>query len=397
MEKKKEPRIDVVYDWNKRADETKKKNGTVYVRVYFGRNNRKYITTDVHVLPSQWSDKYWVVRREDAAQLNQMIQEQVDTCKKKISDVLTMQNVVDKHVVFDMPTTGQMKVDRSDASFLNWMHDQIIHARIAEGTRRHHMCVLANLESFGKIRRFEDVTTTNLRAWKNYLQSRTVTKMVDGVETKVPVETITVYGYWKRLKHWIIVAQEERLLPLTAMLGVKFDRGESKEREFLTDEEIEKWTNVELTNVHLCQARDRFLVQIATGLAYIDLMKADFNHRMEIDGQLVITKRREKSRKQYFTVILPFAVPILERWGWQIPSISNQKYNKYLKEIASACGIDKTVTSHIARHTYATWCLSHGIPLEVVRDTLGHTSIKTTEIYAKLVNRKVIDAFKNIK
>lgn len=391
MEIKKEPKISVVFDYEHRSNESEGKTGTVYVRVYYARTSRKYISTGVHVLPSQWSDEYWVIRRADAAQLNGLIQDQIDNCKKKISEALTMQSVI------DMPTTTQMKVDRSDASFLDWMRYRIQEARIAEGTRRHHKTVLSNLEEFGKIRRFEDVTPDKIRQWKKFIESRTVTKMIDGVETIVPIETVTVYGYWKRLKHWITIAQEERLVPINAMLGVKFDRGESKEREFLTEEEIERWKKVELTNVHLCQARDRFIVQMGTGLAYVDLMKADFSQRMEIDGQMVITKRREKSKKQYFTVILPDAQRVLERWEWKVPRISNQKYNKYLQEVASACGIEKNVTSHIARHTYATWCLSHGIPLEVVRDTLGHTSIKTTEIYAKMINKKVVDAFKNLK
>ncbi len=400
MKKRIEPRVEVVYDWNHRADEKVGRCGTVYVRVYYARTSRKYISTGVHVLPSHWSDEYWVVRREDAAQLNTLIQEQVDACKKRIGDALTMQNASELSGVVipaDMPTTGQMKVDRSDASFLDWMREQIESARIAIGTKRHHKTVLENLEAFGKIRRFEDVTPANIRQWKKFVEGRKVVKMVDGRETAVPIETVTVYGYWKRLKHWIGVAQNERLLPLTAMLGVKFERGESKEREFLTEDEIERWKVVELTNVHLCQARDRFIVQMGTGLAYVDLMKADFTQRMEIDGQMVITKRREKSKKQYFAVILPDAQRVLERWEWKVPRISNQKYNKYLQEVASACGIDKNVTSHIARHTYATWCLSHGIPLEVVRDTLGHTSIKTTEIYAKMINKKVVDAFKNLK
>lgn len=77
--------------------------------------------------------------------------------------------------------------------------------------------------------------------------------------------------------------------------------------------------------------------------------------------------------------------------------ISGQKYNEYLQEVAELAGIEKHITSHVARHTYATWCLTNDIPLEVIRDTLGHTSIKTTEIYAKMINKKVIGAFNNIK
>lgn len=77
------------------------------------------------------------------------------------------------------------------------------------------------------------------------------------------------------------------------------------------------------------------------------------------------------------------------KYDYKLPKVSNQKMNNYLKEIAPICGISKLLTSHIGRHTFATTiCLGHGVPIETVSKMLGHTSISTTQIYAKITDRK---------
>lgn len=78
-----------------------------------------------------------------------------------------------------------------------------------------------------------------------------------------------------------------------------------------------------------------------------------------------------------------------KRKGKLFPILSNQKMNSYLKEIADICGIKKNLTFHIARHTFATLCLSKGVPVESVSKILGHTNIKTTQIYARITNKKI--------
>ena len=395
MEKKKEPRISVVYDYEHRGSDAEGKTGTVYVRVYYTRTQRKYISTGVHVLPSQWSDEYWVVRRDDAELKNKLIQEQVDVCREKIRESLAVYEAVEHPT---LPTTQQMKVDRNEASFLDWMRNQIdIATDLVDKTKAHHYKVLRNLENFGKIKRFEDINVGNLYAWLDEIKKRKVRKVVDGEECLVPISQVSVYGYYKVLSKWLTEAQNRRIISMDATRGWSCEKGESEEREFLTEEEIKKWKEVELTNTHQLRARDRFIVQMCTGFAYVDLFRANFKGRMEIDGQICVTKQRKKSKKQYFTVVLQDALPILDKWGWEIPMISGQKYNEYLQEVAAIAGIEKHITSHVARHTYATWCLTNDIPLEVIRDTLGHVSIKTTEIYAKMINKKVIGAFNNIK
>lgn len=143
-----------------------------------------------------------------------------------------------------------------------------------------------------------------------------------------------------------------------------------------------------------------FLFSCYTGLAYIDLSElTPDNITTGIDGGQWLTTSRAKTDTSVRVPLLPQARQIMELYkddprvknsGTVFPVISNQKMNGYLKEIADICGITKTLTFHIARHTFATTItLSNGVPIESVSKMLGHTSIRTTQIYAKVVESKL--------
>ena len=134
-----------------------------------------------------------------------------------------------------------------------------------------------------------------------------------------------------------------------------------------------------------------------TGLAYIDLanLRVDNIQKM-FDGRLWIVTHRQKTNTKVTVPLLPPALKILHKYegeftdGKLLPIITNQKLNCYLKEIAGICGIDKNLTFHLARHTFATtMTLGKGVPIESVSKMLGHTNIQTTQIYARITNNKI--------
>lgn len=125
---------------------------------------------------------------------------------------------------------------------------------------------------------------------------------------------------------------------------------------------------------------------VFTGLAYSDLIKNDFSKLREASGRKVLTGQRVKTGENYYVVLVPEAVEILERYGYNMPKMSLQQYNMRLKAVSDISGINKKMTSHVGRHTAACLMLNHGVPMEVVKEVLGHTDIKTTQIYAHLVN-----------
>ena len=147
-----------------------------------------------------------------------------------------------------------------------------------------------------------------------------------------------------------------------------------------------------------------------TSLSYIDLVHlTKDNINIGIDGELWIHYKREKTitKPPIRIPLLPKALEIIEKYkndikcisqGSLFPGISNQKLNSYLKEIADLCGIKKNLTFHIARHTFATTVtLSNGMPIETVSKLLGHSRISTTQIYAKVIERKVSDDMLKLK
>lgn len=375
------PRVSVVFD--RRKECAKRGDGAVDVLVYYDRT-RTYIRTGVRVCANQWSDDYMVVGRKDAKELNALIQEQVEKCRDEVLRGLYSSASGPKLTKMKVPSAKTMRVDRSEASFLDWMRGQIDSCRLEPATVKHHNTVYESLQSFGKIRRWEDVTPVNITEWLKYVGRRDITQ-------------VTLYGYWKRLKKWIGVAQDLHLLPMDAMAGVRCERGKSKKREFLTEAELRIWQKGKVKNMCLERVRELFLVQCGTGLAFEDMMLADFGRVTKMGKFYTLVGVRKKSKEQYFIVILPFAYDVLKKWNFELPTISNQKYNKYLGEVAEVLGIDKHVTSHIGRHTYACKCLRDGVRIEAVSRALGHSDIKTTQIYARLQDTDVLDAFEKMK
>lgn len=146
----------------------------------------------------------------------------------------------------------------------------------------------------------------------------------------------------------------------------------------------------------LDKVRDLFLFQCYTGLAYCDMANLVQGDIQCNDGMYFVRKARQKTKVVFFTVLNDEAMKLLEKYNYQLPVLSNQKYNSYLKEIGDICQINKELHSHLARHTCATRLLNDGMPLEVVAKVLGHTNTRQTQHYAKLLDKTVLNSFKKM-
>ena len=172
------------------------------------------------------------------------------------------------------------------------------------------------------------------------------------------------------------------------------------ERVFLVEEELEVMANKEIKFERLALVRDIFLFSCYTGLAYIDVKQlSNLNINIGIDGFKWIFTNRQKTDTKSNIPLLPMAEEIIAKYkdhpqcinqGKLLPILSNQKMNAYLKELADMCGIQKELTFHIARHTFATSVtLTNGVPIESVSKMLGHKNLRTTQHYAKILDKKV--------
>jgi len=172
-----------------------------------------------------------------------------------------------------------------------------------------------------------------------------------------------------------------------------------KEIVFLTSDELNKLENYSFEQTRLNQVRDLFVFCCYTGLAYNEMtnLKSD-NISIGFDNMEWIQMKREKTSKQIAIPILPKAKSILNKYDNTLPKFSNQKVNSYLKEIAAIVGINKNITHHIARKTFAsTILLYNDVPMEIVSELLGHSNMTITqESYGKIVQKKVSDAIINL-
>jgi site-specific recombinase XerD len=179
-------------------------------------------------------------------------------------------------------------------------------------------------------------------------------------------------------------------------------------RAFLSQDEIDAIAAKKFSIERLDQVRDIFLFSCYTGLAYIDVKQLTRNNiGVGIDAEKWIFTSRQKTDTQSNIPLLPMAEEVLNKYKNHpqsnnekslLPVLSNQKMNSYLKEIADVCGITKELTFHIARHTFATTVtLTNGVSIESVSKMLGHRSIKTTQHYAKILDRKVSDDMKQLR
>ncbi|MCF6132730.1 site-specific integrase [Flavobacterium wongokense] len=180
------------------------------------------------------------------------------------------------------------------------------------------------------------------------------------------------------------------------------------DRDYLTEPELQEVQSKRFATPRLLLVRDIFLFSCYTGLAYVDVQNlSPANISMGIDGSKWIFTNREKTDGPSHIPILPVVEELIEKYknhpnavnkNRVMPILSNQRMNSYLKEIADVCGINKELTFHIARHTFATTVtLSNGVPMESVSKMLGHRSLKSTQIYARVLDIKVSRDMQNLK
>ena len=173
-------------------------------------------------------------------------------------------------------------------------------------------------------------------------------------------------------------------------------------RDFLSEEELASIMEKKMETPTLEAVRDIFIFSCFTGLVYIDIANLRESDIATKSGKRWIVTSRHKTGVSCNIPLLEVPQKILQKYegkdkkGRLLPILSNQKMNAYLKEIADVCGIEKNLTCHVARHTFATLMLSLGVSMESVSRMLGHTNIKTTQIYARITNQKVSKDMKAI-
>lgn len=372
------PAVRIVYDFKHQASATKK--GVVSIEIYY-KGKRKRVNTGVRVFPSQWNNRHGVVKSIDAAELNLTIH----TVLQNITDWINQLRLNRESFSFEKLERYLLTERTEDDNFLKYVERKIDGRKdIRESTRRTQKKLVGSLKEFGKIMFFSEVTRERIREYDMWLHGKNYVQA-------------TIHSYHKFLKIYINQAIDEGLIKHSPYTGIKIERGKSSLRKFLTEKELISVMETKLPTESLNSTRDLFVFQCFTGIAYADLKLFDFSKVEERNGKYILHDTRWKSGEDFYIVLLSPAVKILKKYNFRLNVVSNQKYNLYLKVIATAAGIDHPITSHMARHTFAVYCLNRGVSIEILAKMMGHTDIKTTQLYAKIANMSVEAAFDHLE
>ena len=376
----------IIYDRKKLAEGDKE--GTLEVRITVDRKSY-YINTGVHVMRKHWAGA--VVKRPDADALNNRLGIFVRRVNEKVNEFIEAQRPIDIEAIRTYIYTGSSaNVDKN--GLIVWIEKEIPMLNVSDGTRKHYWLLLDRLKVYGKLKTWTDLTVENIYEWDAWLHQMANVNSKDDQGT---LSNGTIHNYHKHLKAMLHRALDFGIIETTpyARLVGKFERGEDENVEYLTEDEMQLILDTHpVPGTQMETVRDLFVIQMFTGLAYSDVQALDIRNYHKEGDAWVSNGKRIKTGVPFVSQLLPPVVEVLERHGWQVPQIPNQKYNAQLKTFGNVIGIGG-LHSHLARHTFATYMLSNDVKLQNVMRMMGHKKIQQTLRYAKVIAKDVQDDY----
>lgn len=367
----------------------------LYVRCTL-HGQRFEVATGFMVLHDNWNESKQLIkgRTEDV----KIINNRLDKIRTRIQDIYNQLESIGGS--FDVLTIKERFLGNRKEKGLLEVFDSVvtnIEARLdkdySSGTLKHYRTTKKRLVEFIKIRtERSDIALSKIDF--SFLSSFDVF-----LKTEKNVMPNTALTYHKHVKKVFNTAISLGYVSHCPYESFKPTRNETN-RDFLTLHELTQIQNKKIDISRLDFIRNIFVFASYTGLSYSDIEKLSSNHIQKgSDGNDWIIIDRTKTESRCRIPLLPAAKEVLKKYenhpvamsaNRLLPIYSNQKMNSYLKELADICGIQKNLSMHVARHTFATSVtLTNGVPLETVSKMLGHTSLKTTQIYARIVDTKI--------
>ncbi len=374
----------------------KKRDGTVPIIARITINGKvSQFSTKLHTKPTLWSVKLSKMKGQNSNAKN--INSLLDEIKARIYSIYHEQVIFNKEISSEVVKNKFLGISTEEKQTLISSFDEhndkmkkMVGVSCSKSIHQKYCLVRKLLHLFLREKyNVSDITLQSINYsficdFENYLK----------LKHKYSVNTTA--KTMQRFKKIVNISINNNIIHKNPFVNYKI-KTETIEREFLSEEELKILLTTDFENERIERVRDVFIFSCFTGLAYIDIKNL---HPEDIiksfDNKLWIIKERQKTKVQSRILLLDIPLKILKKYENKLqnnkllPVLSNQKMNSYLKEIADICGIKKKLTFHLARHTFATTVtLSKGVPIETVSKMLGHTNIKTTQIYAKVVNSKI--------
>jgi len=384
----------------------KSKQATVYARITVN-GRRTEISLKQKVDPDAWDEVKGRAKgkSEEIIKLNNYI-ERIRTLIADGYHDLVQQR---KPVTVDSVKSLFLGCDEEIMTLVKLMEYHSEHAahRLAPGTMKNYKTTQRYIIKFIRQKYYRNDIVLSELNYKFLMDFESYLVNYTPKDHQKPLNNNGIMKHIERLRKMINLAVKLDWLSKDPFASFK-KHYEKVERYCLNTGELDILAQKEFKIDRLKNVRDMFLFCCYTGLAYIDLAELKPENIVTgVDGELWIYTNRAKTDTSVRVPLLPQARELMEMYyddpraqnnGTVFPVISNQRMNGYLKEIADLCGITKILTFHIARHTFATTVtLSNGVPIESVSKMLGHTSIRTTQIYAKVVETKLSEDMGRLK
>lgn len=370
--------ISIRFRFDKRNEASKTKQGLLHIEVReIGTNDCVLIQTGIRLYKNQFSDKMgFTCKNHDLA----------DAITKQAHDIF---NEIHQFAISDrckvLKDVKGWKSKENKQLLIPFIESEMKLRDMEYNTLKAHVTLVNKLNDFKNIKTFADLTYTNIVAFDKYMRDK-------------KIGNISINKNHSLFNMYIKIAINKELIQKSPYDLFTPPKGKNNDPVFLTIEEVERIKNLSGLNEKLERTRDLFVFQCYTGMAYVDMQSFSKNDIQILNEQEIIRSSRTKTDESFILLFLPDAKKIAEKYNYSLPRISNQKYNDYLKLLIAhpEVNINKKVTSHTARHTFATYLLNKGISLETVSKTLGHSSIKQTQLYARILSKKVIDDMKKL-
>lgn len=392
--------MSIVYDHRQRTK--KGEEGPVEIRVTVNRKPY-YINTGVRVPAHRFVAG--IIRDDkdssNADVLNERLRVMTHLVELEVNKCIEERRPIDVVDIRRRVCDVEVGEPDTEPTLIRWIREQIPMLNVSKATRQKYSALCNRLTTFGKLTRWEQLNTEviyNFDAWLHQQERPlTQTEKENGREPQ-KVGDAGVDSYHKSLR-----AMLNRAMKMGKINANPYDRlrGEFRYKKneiinYLTEEEMQKI--LDLTPVPGSQvdmARDLFIFQMYTGLAYSDTQRFDATKYKKVNGKWKYVGERVKSGVPYVSMLLPPVVEVLEKYDWHVPKMNNQRYNQMLKAIGMVIGVER-LHSHMGRHTFATWMLANGSKIENVSRMMGHTNITQTQRYAKVRAKEVYDDYDKI-
>ena len=384
----------------------KNDQATVFARISVN-GRRCEISLKKKVNPQNWDDAKGKARgtKDEIRKLN----EHIERVRTIIADGYHQLIQQKKVITVDAVKSLFLGTDQNEITLikLSEYHNTEMKDKLADGTMKNYYTTQKYIGKFLKEKYHRaDITLAELN-YKFILDFESYLSKHQPKDHQKPLHNNGIMKHIERLCKMVNMAITMDWLVKDPFAKYKqhFDK---VERFYLTKEELSAIENKKFSIERLQTVKDLFLFSCYTGLAYIDTMNLTAGNIVKgIDGNDWLITSRQKTDTDVRIPLLPQAEELIKKYhnhpkavnyGTLFPVISNQKMNAYLKEIADLCNINKAITFHIARHTFATTVtLSNGVPIESVSKMLGHTTIRSTQVYAKVVEQKLSEDMQNLK